>query len=213
MRWINKGNLPNSLQLYKRQEGASYEDMDDNIKKDLKNSLLAEQEHLCAYCQQKINEKNMKIEHHCEQSICNGDNEQPDRRLDYTNLLAVCQGKSGKDLHCDSMKATYKIDKGLPMEIIPTNQAHISTISYGCSGKLSSSNEKFQGEIDTLLNLNLQYLKSQRKGRWNEIFKFSMDGKKKINKEKMQRLLEREIDKKSAFTGMFEYMLKKYSKK
>jgi len=212
MRWINKSNPPNSLQLYKKQVGAIYKDIDSNVKDDLEKTLLEEQDNLCACCQQKINQNNMQVEHHCEQSICNGTNGQPDRRLDYTNLLAVCQGKSGTDLHCDSKKATDEVRKYLPMEILPTIKEHIATIIYSGSGKLSSSNSEFQEEIENVLNLNLDYLKSLRKERWNGIFKFSMNAKKKINTKKMQRLLEKEIDKKSAFTGMFEYMLDRYSK-
>lgn len=212
MRWINKSNPPNSLQLYKKQVGAIYKDIDSNVKDDLEKTLLEEQDNLCAYYQQKINQNNMQVEHHCEQSICNGTNGQPDRRLDYTNLLAVCQGKSGTDLHCDSKKATDEVRKYLPMEILPTIKEHIATIIYSGSGKLSSSNSEFQEEIENVLNLNLDYLKSLRKERWNGIFKFSMNAKKKINTKKMQRLLEKEIDKKSAFTGMFEYMLDRYSK-
>jgi uncharacterized protein (TIGR02646 family) len=204
MRLINKNTPPASFQHYIKQKGASYKEIDDNVKVDLKKSLLEEQDYLCAYCQQKININNMKIEHHCEQSICNGTNGQPDRRLDYTNLFAVCAGKAGKVLHCDSMKATDEDRKHLPIDLLPTQKPHIATISYKGSGLLASSNNKFDLEIDAVLNLNTPMLKELRKKRWNSIFKNS-----KNDKVKRLRLLKKEIDKKSSFTGMFEYMLKK----
>ncbi len=72
MRWIKKKNPPNSLQNYLKKDGAIYSDMDVAVMEDLKNSLLNEQENLCAYCQQRIKFKNMTVEHHCEYSICNG---------------------------------------------------------------------------------------------------------------------------------------------
>ena len=105
MRLIRKVNEPSLLQDYRRQNNATYEDMDTLVKEELRKSLVAEQFGICAYCQRKLTD--IKIEHHCERSICTGENGFPDRRLDYRNLLAVCQGRNGQpiELHCDTKKA------------------------------------------------------------------------------------------------------------
>ena len=54
--------------------------------------------------------------------------------MHYTNLFAVCDGKGLKDTQCDTKKAEFSIKSGLPMELIPTNKAHIQTIKYSSTG-------------------------------------------------------------------------------
>ena len=53
---IKKGREPDSLLRYRRQEGASYEEMDKSVKADLLEKLLREQGHICAYCMKRIPE-------------------------------------------------------------------------------------------------------------------------------------------------------------
>lgn len=220
MRWINKQSAPSSFQDYKRQNNATYEDLDRDVKTELRDSLLAEQFGVCAYCQKKL-VKDIKIEHHCERSICNGKDGTIDRTLDYTNLLAVCIGKGGRenDLHCDTKKATLDKNKGLPMTINPLNQSHIKTITYSSTGLIHSS--IYEEEINTILNLNILYLKNMRKEKWLMIFKYSRSKNGTINKNKMVKLLESDLTKKfnqekgydeyaNNFPGLSEYMMSKF---
>lgn len=216
MRKITKISPPDSFIEYKKKERerASYSEMDKHIKDDLNISLLNEQGWVCGYCQRKINIDNMQIEHHCEQSICNGEDDMPDKRLDYNNLLAVCSGKSGYFKHCDSQKATKSKSSGLPINILPWSSSHMNMIKYSSSGKISSANEKHQREIDEVLNLNISYLKELRKDKWIILFKNSKTNKE-LNLQKMKRILEKDLDisnKKfpNNFPGLSEYLLRKY---
>ncbi|MEM0994100.1 MAG: hypothetical protein AAF806_30080 [Bacteroidota bacterium] len=100
MRWIKKNKPPASFETYIRAEFASFDAMDKEVKDELRNALLAEQFGICAYCQQRLRIRFIKIEHHCEQSICNGTDGTKDRRLDYSNLFAVCKGNEGLKDNC-----------------------------------------------------------------------------------------------------------------
>ena len=105
MRKIDKKKSPNSLTTYKLKRNPddalykpTYKEMDQVVYVNTLTSLLNEQGWICGYCQQKIsNIKNSTIEHHCEQTICNGENGRRDKTLDYKNMLAVCLGSIGNE--------------------------------------------------------------------------------------------------------------------
>ena len=217
MRWIRKNTPPHEFQVYVRVENADYDEMDTEVKDVLRQALFDEQFGVCAYCQKKIKLTKTKIEHHCERSICNGENGTQDRRLDYTNLLLVCPGKGGKsnDLHCDTQKATFDITNGLPMQINPTIKNHIATISYSSTGLVRSSKTSFDKELNKILNLNVKYLKKEREQKWLRIFRDSTDKNGGISKSKMQKILEHDLAKKDSqftndFPAMSEYMKAKF---
>ncbi len=217
MKWIRKNAPPRKFQIYIKAENATYEDMDSDVKEALRKSLFDEQSGVCAYCGQRLDFDKTKIEHHCERSICNGENGTEDKRLDYLNLLLVCLGIGGEnnDLHCDTHKATLDQTKGLPMQINPTIKNHIATISYSRTGRIRSSNPLFDNELNKILNLNLKYLKRLRRQKWLRIFSESKRKAGGINKDKMRKLLDRELVKKDNqftknFPAMSEYMKTKF---
>jgi len=220
MKLITKSSAPTSFQQYKLKEHTSYKTMDSDVKKDLQQALLDEQKGICAYCQQKIAIDTMTIEHHCEHSICDGSNGTTDRRLDYSNLFAVCFGQGGGHnssiKHCDTQKSKFDANNGLPMELLPTNRAHMQTISYSTNGKIKSSNTKYDNELNRFLNLNVFFLKDIRKQLWSTVFRLCYNPKtKQLNKKKMQRLLETKLTLTNNhyanhFPGMYEYMMTKY---
>ena len=154
MRRIIKNSPPNSFTTYSLTPGATFTDIPSIIKDNLKESLLNEQGWLCGYCQQVIKQKSKaSIEHHCEQSICNGENNTQDRRLDYTNLLAVCLGNAGQpDLHCDSKKSQFDVNNGLPIKVSPWSDAHVARITYHTSGLINSTDATHSKEIN-LINI------------------------------------------------------------
>jgi uncharacterized protein (TIGR02646 family) len=217
MRRINKGSPPNSFVTYCKRAGARYDSIDTDVKRDLLISLLDEQGWICGYCQQKIaSEKRAKIEHHCEQAICDGTVQSPDRRLDYTNLMAVCLGQDGFSvLTCDSNKARFDINSGLPINISPWIQAHMNGIRYASSGAISSAITHHVNELDQILNLNTERLKELRKDKFFSIWKNSRHENRSTQKEKMRRLLEKNLERNGSkftndFPGLSEYMLAKY---
>lgn len=224
MRLIKKRVIPSAFQRYRIQPNATFKDMDTDVKESLRLSLYKEQKGVCAYCQRKLPAKNgipifskVKIEHHCEQSICNGTNGFADLTLKYKNLFLVCLGVGPRkeDFHCDTFKATLTISDGLPMQLIPTQNSHINTIIYN-KGNLGSSNNLYQTEIDEILKLNLEYLKESRRKKWQKILSLSKDNSANgFNRNKMKRLLEEQLAQKdgcftSHFPGLYESMLKRF---
>ena len=224
MRKIDKQNPPSSFTNYKKKTNPddhtykpTYIGLDKEVKVDLGKALLDEQGWVCGYCQQKISSRDKcKIEHHCEQCICNGENGTQDKTLDYTNLLAVCYGDSGlNEKHCDSQKSDFSTSNGLPIEINPWVTAHMNAISYHSSGLVKSSRQKHDGEINVILNLNTERLKSLRAKKYVSFIKISGDINVRKGKDKLRRLLESDLaigNRKfsNAFPGMSEYMLKKF---
>ena len=164
----------------------------------------------------------VKIEHHCERSVCNGTNGTKDKRLDYSNLFVVCLGEtSHKEAradesttyrHCDTLKSDFDKTNGLPIDIKPTISSHITTISYR-SGIIKSSNEQHNDEINRILGLNVPPLKKMRKKLWNDIYKYSRRKSGEIDKNKMKKLIASNLDQKEGyfthpFPALSEYMQK-----
>ena len=63
---IKKGREPKALTEYKLQEHAYY---DGCPKKEIRESLLAEQGNLCAYCMRRIDKNSTRIEHWKPESV------------------------------------------------------------------------------------------------------------------------------------------------
>ncbi len=219
MRLIKKGFEPKQLEEHKAKEHSFYTNLD---KPPFLKELIAEQFGVCAYCQQNLKKKKPTIEHHCEYSICDGTNGTTDRRLDYFNLMAVCEGKGGnKEVHCDTMKsekANNPTKNGLPMNVNPTDSAHTNNIRYNSNGNISSRNSVHNREMNDILNLNTKYLKSMRQKKWAMIFKNSKAKTEKLTKRKMISLIEKDLSKEknglfsNHFPGMSEYMKARFCK-
>jgi uncharacterized protein (TIGR02646 family) len=195
--------------------GISFEDMDKDVKDALKKALLNEQGWICGYCCRQLKDlSSVKIEHHCEQSICNGTEGRKDLRLDYRNLMAVCMGHGGKNkFHCDNNKSHFVAGDGLPIGVSPWNQAHINRIRYASSGRIASSDPTHNDEIDRILNLNIDFLKDERGKIWLSIF--TECGGVNLNVDKMRRITEALMFKQgdkypTAYPGLYEYLHKKY---
>lgn len=218
MRQIKKRQPPNSFNTYVQEHNASYEEIDTEVKDELRKSLILEQKGICAYCQQVL-KKGIKIEHHCERSICNGQNDTRDRRLDYNNLFAVCKGFGGmkKTQHCDTNKANFNQTNGLPITVNPLNPDHIRTINYSSTGLLRSNNGHYNKEINDILALNIEYIKDLRKRKWMQLFSNSKNKLGSINIRKLKKLIECDLALKNnsfqnSFPGLSEYMLNKFCK-
>lgn len=162
MRLINKGNEPKSWTQARASGATDFNDLD---KSDLRTSLLQEQGYICCYCMKRIhdNYKSTKIEHLIPQSFCKT-SKQEHLLFSYNNLFAACNGdedklprKKPKDYqHCD----TYKGDKKLTLCM--TNKNHINSIRYYKDGRIDSTIEAIDVDINENLNLNLQRLKMYR---------------------------------------------------
>lgn len=144
MIYIKKGSEPQKLLTYRRQPNATFDDMDADVKTQLRNSLLAEQGHLCAYCMCRIKgENDVKIEHWSPRN--------PENELDYNNLLAVCYGNEGfpkEKQTCDTRKGSDVIS------ISPLNESDMRRIYYLNSGEIHSTDANADRDMQNTLNLN-----------------------------------------------------------
>ena len=154
MRTIRKGPEPKSLVEYRLSGGTRYDDFRDT--QELRIALVREQRGLCCYCMGSISESGpMKIEHWRSQS------KHPERQLEYANLLGACRGNEGLPRleHCDTSKKNHDLSRN------PANPEHAveRIIRYQGDGKIVSTDPQFDLELNSVLNLNLAFLKSQRR--------------------------------------------------
>ena len=163
MRAIVKGREPCSLTEHRAKV---YSDYDNFAAKDeLRGSLVTEQRGLCCYCMCRISKDVMKVEHwRCRANY-------PENALNYSNLLGACRG--GEDLpfdkqHCDTRKG----DAELRWNPAVQDHAIESRIQYSGNGVISSSDQDFDEQLNSVLNLNLANLKNNRKSALGSILKW-----------------------------------------
>ncbi len=154
MRAITKGPEPQSLTAHRQAAHSDYGNYQD--KDALREALATEQRGLCCYCMERIRPDKMKIEHwRCQARY-------PDEQLSYRNLLGVCLGGEGQPppfQHCDTKKG----DADLRWN--PANPAHAieARVRYDLNGTIKSDDETFNNQLNEILNLNLAFLKNNRK--------------------------------------------------
>lgn len=147
MIYIRKGREPLSLTEYKKDPFAYF---DGCNKDDIRDSLLREQGHLCAYCMRRIGKEHMKIEHwYPEDRLTEAE------KLDYKNMLGVCEGhieaQKGKTDTCDAQKGNRVI------KVNPCNAITLSGIKYRSkTGEIYADDADIDEDINETLNLNSQ---------------------------------------------------------
>lgn len=163
MRAINKGPEPTRLTPYRLQAGAVYDGpLFTTVKDQIRENLLNEQGHLCAYCMQRIQANSMKVEHwHCQDKY-------PTEQLNYSNMIGACYGNEKQTYNkqtCDTHKRNDDI------LFNPANRTHHARlkIRYSGDGKISSDDPVFNDQLENVLNLNWVRLKENRKGVWDAV--------------------------------------------
>ena len=157
MRVITKGAEPRSLMTHRQTPHCDYDNYAD--KAALRHALITEQRGLCCYCMGRIRNgpTTMKIEHwRCQSRY-------PADQLNYRNLLGACLGGIGQPPHlqyCD----TGKGDRDLQWN--PSDPVHhIETrLYYEMDGSIRSDDADFDAQLEDVLNLNLAFLRNNRKG-------------------------------------------------
>jgi uncharacterized protein (TIGR02646 family) len=181
MRHITKGKEPESLTEYRATALATYDGYAD--KDALRQCLLRDQGHLCCYCMGRISAGKMRIDHWAPQHA------RPDLQLSYRNLLGACQGgertkeerkeESAREReyeyrppqapqakkpahpyhHCDKHKGKT------PLTVNPADPAKSceQSIHYLVTGEITSDDPAIRKDLDETLNLNLDWLKRNRK--------------------------------------------------
>jgi len=163
MKAITKGGGPISLTEHRAKQHSCYANLD---KDDTRTSLLTEQGHICCYCMRRIPESGKipgsKIEHF----FCQEDHSQEE--LNYGNMLLACLGNEGSPKRlqtCDTKKGN------LSLRHSPSNQARNieDLIKYKPNGEIYSSDDTFNTELETVLNLNVKSLKDNRRVIYEEV--------------------------------------------
>ncbi len=86
MRTIGKGTEPSSLSIWKQKNpNGQYAELTEDIRRAIRQQALEEQFYLCAYCCQQIKDLHVCHNEHVEPQKCN-----PQRSLDFTNIVASC---------------------------------------------------------------------------------------------------------------------------
>lgn len=154
---IKKGRETDKLLRYRQQEGASYEQMDKEVKEELLEKLLEEQGHICAYCMRRIPERRalpngvapVTVEHWFPRNP--ESKEDIGQGLNYRNMFAVCSGNRGcgnkEGLTCDARRGNESI------KVNPCDAETLRGITYTSSGRIQSSDPEIDEDINERLNL------------------------------------------------------------
>lgn len=217
---IKKGREPDKLLHYRQQVGASYEQMDKDVKDELLNKLLEEQGHLCAYCMRKIPEKKLPIgvapvtiEHWVPRNPEN--KEDNGQGMDYRNMLAVCSGNRGcgdsKRLTCDAKRGNE------PIKVNPCDAETLCGIKYNSSGIILSTDPVINEDINDRLNLNCDAI-SLPENRKQVLQALIDDVKKKCGDGEISTYCKRKLeqiramnDPKMPYVGIMIWWLEKHS--
>jgi uncharacterized protein (TIGR02646 family) len=168
MKYIEKkpSNEPSTLKNYRETTpDAKYSGFIDSEHL-LKIALLEEQGHLCAYCMKRISLKRsslgrdektakpmVEVEHYFSQD------EFPEKDLDYSNMLGVCNGYSQGEMQCDKSKAELRLKI-----LNPLDKEVESYFNYSIDDSvLPLKNEEEVKPDIALLNLNNKNLIKARK--------------------------------------------------
>lgn len=223
---IKKGNTPQELIEYQKTPGASYSGMPKPVKDKVREALLRDQGHVCAYCMKRIpetdkdilaeNHTGMKIEHINPQHKKVGDD------LDYQNMIATCCGKekdneshcltNDKALrHCDTSKGSNDIT------LNPLNPEVEPTIYYTSeNGKIFSLNQQWNRDLteENKLNLNIFRLSQNRKSALDGLINIIKKGKvSNSNLHRKLNELSQPGELKPAFYGIIKFFLSNYLSK
>lgn len=195
MRAINKGPEPASLTRHRQTSNCNY----DNYvgKADLRHALVTEQRGLCCYCMGRIENKptSIKIEHwQCQTQY-------PSEQLNYRNLLAAClggQGQPSDQQHCDTKKgdSALKWNPATPRDRIETR------VRYDPDGTIRSDDAAFDAQLRGVLNLNLTWLKNNRKSVYDGFLDWLRMEKNRIQGPVPRERLERKRNRYSAGAGV-----------
>lgn len=196
MRAITKGSEPASLTAHRKTPHSNYDNYRD--KDVLRYGLIAEQGGICCYCMGRIHNDptTMKIEHWRSQS------RYPDQQLEYRNLLGACSGGEGQPpslQYCDTRKG----DRDLSCNPADPDH-HIETrLRYENDGSIRSDEGEFDAQIKDILNLNITFLKNQRKNVLSAILHWWSARIRHLPKSRQQKLLQNERDRHVSNTAEF----------
>jgi hypothetical protein len=230
---LKNSNSKGAKELIKlKKSGGCYADVSDDKSKGiftktiLLTSLIEEQNGMCAYRMRSIDIDSATIEHIIGQNYKDENIDGKEYDIEYTNLLAVCEGRYCKDtLHCDKSRANHQRNR--PLYTNPLKQI-IDNIKYSNTGKIyykeykekddisklydhtkTSTDESIQYDIQVVLNLNCKNIKDNRKAIVNALKRHTNNFS---NKDKIKRAYDKITAKSTLNIADYIelYFLKKY---
>ena len=231
---IKKFAAPIELNELKQQAEAAnlsdsegYDTLRNPLKNEVRNLLMQEQGHLCAYCMRRIpderiskdnpNIKDTYIEHWQARSFQH--NPSDNKGLDYNNMLVVCSGNETVTMSSGKRKRRYltcdrrRGDRAL--KINPLDEDTLNTIYYESDGTVRSTDKDIEADISDKLNLNCNAeavtLPQNRKAVLDAIQKdlAEKDGDFVKNCREQLAIWENETDYKTPYIGIAIWWLRK----
>jgi len=164
LKYIEKQSPPERFIRYKKGCGATFEDLSENhidIKQELRASLVEEQGYICCYCGCRIDATDAIVEHLKPKD----GNKYPQLQLEYTNLLASCDGGQNARHNgrvypscCDNCKDNSEIN------LHPLMPECESRFLFDAEGDIICAQDDLEAiETIRVLNLKSPVLKNRRK--------------------------------------------------
>lgn len=231
---IRKGSAPAGIIALKNRlvsraltPEEEYKKLKGSLKEEVRNSLMKEQGHICAYCMRSIPDNrvntstipDVSIEHWIARNSL-GDSSMRGSGLgvEYTNLLAVCSGgkvpkgsKPGNELTCDAKRGNTALT------VNPLNPLTLSSIYYKQNGEIAATDPIIEKDLVDTLNLNCVKFSGLPDGRKQTLAPVEAEIASLLTKEEMlarcQELLdiyESETDPKTPYCGIILWWLKDY---
>ena len=203
-----------------------YDKLGNPLKEIVRQSLLHEQGHLCAYCMRRIPDNRIHAEDtdlsgvHIEHWIPRGakNNTRKNRGLDYSNMLAVCSGnEKTPETNGKHRRRYFTCDKkrgDAPLKINPLDLSTLDTLCYSSNGIIKSTDSEIEEDINIRLNLNLSSdavaLPQNRKAVLDEVQQdiYSQHGDMLQNCKDQLEIWEKETDPKTPYIGIAIWWLK-----
>lgn len=106
--------------------------------------------------------------------------------MSYRNLLGACLGGEGQpppSQHCDTRKGNADLRWN------PADPAHAieARVRYGSDGAIKSNDKTFNVQLDKTLNLNLAFLKNNRKGVLDAVLRWWSRQPKPVPRGRIER--------------------------
>ncbi len=192
-------NEPHLLSQHKAIPDATYDDGPKEMKREILESLIAEQYGLCCYCQQRITIDSASVEHKLSQK------KHPNMALDYGNMAGVCSCTEGQPhirQYCDDFKG----EKDFTFDLSDIE----ALIKYEPNGIIKSIDSVLDNQINNVLNLNQQYLVARRKAQYQAYVDYMSKNPTKGDLNNNIKKYESVRDgKKIEFCGVILYFLRK----
>lgn len=152
-----------------------YQKLKNPLKTIVREQLMKEQGHICAYCMRTIPDERVvgtsipstTIEHWIARNSKDGnDDVGTGMGVEYTNLLAVCSGgvvprgtMPNHELTCDANRGNE------PLTVNPLDEETLKSIYYKNNGEIAARDEVIENDLDKILNLNCKKYFSLPEGR------------------------------------------------